>query len=173
MTRTRGLTAEQRFWRFVDKSNECWSWTGTTFKGGYGKFSLDGRKIQAHRFAWSMVHGRIPDGMVICHRCDNPSCVRLDHLFLGTISDNVNDALKKGRYYGRVYRGMSRCRKSPTGRNSKGENNPGARLNEKQVKEIRELFESHTMTGKQLGALYGVGKWQIYRIVRREQWKDV
>jgi hypothetical protein len=64
---------------------------------GYGIFWLDGKQVQAHRVAWTLQHGPIPDGLHVLHKCDNRYCVNIDHLFLGTAQDNVNDMIAKGR----------------------------------------------------------------------------
>lgn len=89
--------AEERFWRYVDKAGECWTWTGGRTIDGYGNFRADGAGISAHRFSYQLHNGAIPEGLFICHQCDNPPCVRPDHLFLGTPLDNVRDMYGKGR----------------------------------------------------------------------------
>lgn len=88
---------EERFWAKVDKSDECWLWTGTTSVRGYGKLIVSGKQVQAHRFAYSLAHGAITPDQIVCHRCDTPLCVRVSHLFVGTHADNVRDMLAKGR----------------------------------------------------------------------------
>ena len=95
----RGVPAEDRFWAKVDKSGDCWLWTGAIFAGnGYGQFSPAHHvNVAAHRFSWELHNGPIPDGLLVCHHCDTPLCVRLDHLFLGTASDNMQDMIRKGR----------------------------------------------------------------------------
>lgn len=87
------VDAPERFWARVDKSGCCWVWTGSCNNKGYGRF--DGE--YAHRFSWRLLSGPIPDGLNVLHRCDNPPCVRPDHLFLGTVSDNARDMWAKGR----------------------------------------------------------------------------
>lgn len=94
-----------QFWQHVRKSDGCWAYEGTRnrHRGGYGIVRLGGSGTRtaltwyAHRFSYELHYGRIPDGQVVCHRCDNPSCVRPDHLFLGSQRDNMRDASRKGR----------------------------------------------------------------------------
>jgi hypothetical protein len=81
----------------VDRSGECWLWTGYVQSNGYAKTWYQGRVQWAHRIAWQEANGPIPEGMFVCHRCDVRRCVRPDHLFLGTQRDNMQDAVAKGR----------------------------------------------------------------------------
>jgi hypothetical protein len=94
-------TAAERFWTHVEKSGGCWLWTGSKNVQGYGTFYTGGEPNRelAHRFAYRIVVGAIPPGMAVCHRCDVPACIRPDHLFLGSMADNVRDMKGKGRHW--------------------------------------------------------------------------
>lgn len=104
------------FWAKVNKDGsipvhvphlgQCWEWIKKINRGKsknrqgvhYGKFRCDDRLIYSHRFSWEITNGKIPDGLWILHKCDNPSCVNPDHLFLGTANDNAKDRMKKHRH---------------------------------------------------------------------------
>lgn len=92
-------TIADRFWAKVNRGDDCWEWAGGRNQGtGYGFFSVRSRTIGAHRAAWEVANGPIPAGIDVLHRCDNPPCVRPDHLFLGTHRDNMRDMRAKGRW---------------------------------------------------------------------------
>lgn len=95
---TRKDVLEKVFRKHVKKTSTCWKWVSTKSRGGYGKLKKNDVTWLAHRFVWTIINGPIPHKYVVCHRCDNPSCVRPSHLFLGTHSDNTRDAVKKGRH---------------------------------------------------------------------------
>jgi hypothetical protein len=101
-TRNKGL---RNFWDKVDKRSDlgcgCWLWTGSRTKAGYGDLQINNQKHYAHRLAWELVNGDIPDGKIIIHTCDNPLCVNPDHLDLSTQVENLHDAMLKGRLSGR------------------------------------------------------------------------
>lgn len=139
----------------VKKTRGCWLWTGYLLPSGYGVTArtIEGRKALAHRFSWEESHGRIPRGMCVCHRCDNPRCVRPSHLFLGTRSDNMKDCSKKGRLGGTW---------------PKGEAHFKAKLNAIQVQKIRDLRGIHQQST--LGIMFGVTAKTIGRIQRKESW---
>lgn len=104
------LPLDIRFWNRVDKNGPtvrvelgpCWVWMGGTDIGGYG--AIKGTKrTSTHRVSWELHYGLIPDGLCVLHHCDNPPCVRPEHLFLGTRKDNAHDMIAKGRnYHGRA-----------------------------------------------------------------------
>lgn len=98
-----------RLWEKVDMSGACWMWTGTRTRGGYGHIR-DGRKLrQVHRVVYELACGPIPDGLDIAHRCDNPACVRPEHLFPATHAENMSDMKAKGRGNS-GYRGVTHCK---------------------------------------------------------------
>lgn len=93
--------ALKRFWSKVDCRGRCWLWTAArTRVNGYGEFTINHKHILAHVFIYRLFFGAKPKGMDVCHRCDNPSCVRPSHLWIGTRSENMRDAAKKGRING-------------------------------------------------------------------------
>lgn len=94
-----GIPPQVRFWEKVDKSSDCWIWTGASSgPNGYGKFSpKHGQPVYAHRFSYTLAHGAIPDGMHILHSCDNRKCVNPAHLSAGSHSENMRDMRSKER----------------------------------------------------------------------------
>lgn len=119
------LTREERFLRHVEKTDGCWLWTASKTKNGYGFFSWGGcRRIMAHRAAYKLFVGEVEDNLVVCHTCDNPSCVNPGHLFKATQKENIQDMFNKGREAG------FESRSHP------GESHPRAKLSNDQVVEI-------------------------------------
>ena len=96
------LRARLMKYRSIDETSGCWNWTGAIHRNGYGKFGRrDGdrqRTDGAHRVAWEVLIGPIPDGLHVLHKCDNPCCINPEHLFVGTNQDNVDDMMAKGRH---------------------------------------------------------------------------
>lgn len=88
----------------------CWEWQKSRMAWGYGRIRVEGRTVAAHRTMWEEWHGPILDGLFVCHRCDNPPCIRPDHLFLGTNADNLGDMSKKGRHVGMTGRRKAFCK---------------------------------------------------------------
>lgn len=146
-------TVLSRFWSKVQKGNECWTWTASTDRWGYGYFGYANRVGKAHRASWEIHYGPIPQGMLVCHHCDNPSCVRPDHLFLGTDADNMADRYAKGRYV-------------------TGERHPNARLTDAQVRLIRERA-AHGERTSVLAADFRMSTRQIRDITKWRAWREV
>ena len=143
---------DERFWEKVDKTEQCWIWKGYRTWSGYGRFSLLGRPVSATRISWAMAHGTIPIGMFVCHSCDNPPCVRPDHLFLGNQKDNMQDALKKNRV------------SLPP--HSYGLSHHNGKLSNEQVMAIRNEYIPKVVTCKMLGLKYGVAIPTVYQVIR-------
>ena len=104
------------FWAKVKKTGECWGWIGAKSDYGHGIFRFNGKNVRAHRLSLEMSGTSVPDDMVVCHHCDNPSCVNPAHLFVGTQRDNMSDMTQKGRRFYKVnsadverIRDMLRC----------------------------------------------------------------
>ena len=95
-----GKTYAERFWDCVHKTEGCWTWRRSRSVQGYGAFFMHGRYWVASRASWVISYGPIPNGLWVLHKCDNPSCVRPDHLFLGNQFDNMRDCAAKGRVGG-------------------------------------------------------------------------
>src|SRR5262245_25727439 len=117
----------ERFWNKVDKKsdNECWEWKSARTKRGYGKWTFENKTMNAHRFAYQLIHSPQPSNLYVCHKCDNPPCCNPSHLFLGTPLENIRDMISKDR---RVI-GKHVGKKGPA--------NPSAKLTWQQVREIR------------------------------------
>lgn len=147
-----------KFWRYVDKRGpgECWEWTrSTATNNGYGRFWIAGRHAIASRYAYEMEHGPIPEGLEVCHKCDNPKCVNPAHLFLGTHSENLRDAEHKRRLW-----------------HARGSKHPLAKLTESQVRAIRKTYRAGGVTQSSLARKYGVSQTSIGRIVRGQNWSE-
>lgn len=153
----------ERFLERVNKTDGCWFWTGAKTGNGYGAIRYNGRQIGAHCMSWILANGtEIPKGMQVLHSCDNPLCVRPDHLSLGTLQENSKDMSRKGRA----------SKKGPT-LPSKGENNGSAILSENDVRSIRSLYATGQYTMKQMAERYDVSDPTVRLIVRRITWKHV
>jgi len=98
--RTGKMTPEERFWRKVDKTGDCWLWTGVPNNHGYGTMMVNGKLEYVHRFSFTLAYGPIPNGLWVCHHCDVPLCVNPEHLFAGTAKDNAVDMARKERAFG-------------------------------------------------------------------------
>jgi hypothetical protein len=146
------VTPHERFISRIAPANEngCTLWTGGTFADGYGCVVISRRAKRAHRLAWELHHGPIPDGLLVCHMCDTPLCVNVEHLFLGTAADNNADRDRKGRTRYQV--GVDRY---------------NVRLTPEEVLAIRA---STGVSQYQLAATYGVARTTIQMILNRRSW---
>lgn len=144
---------EERFWSKVEKTDDCWEWTASKDNHGYGHLGINGKIIRAHRVAWELTTGPIPTGLCVLHKCDNPGCVRPDHLFIGTKADNNHDMIAKGRL--------------PT---QKGGANGHAKLKQKDVDEIRRQYANKEITQARLAAKFRVDRGHISHIVNFVRW---
>lgn len=153
-----------RFHAKVEKGDGCWAWKGSGHKPGkpYWVFWAAGRTWMAHRVSWMLVSGDIPDGLFICHHCDNHQCVRPDHLFLGTNSDNITDAARKGRVFGQ--RQCDDVRR--------GTRHGQAKLNPDAVQRIRELHAQGTPK-QQIAGIFGVSRRAVGFVLSGETWGHV
>jgi hypothetical protein len=133
----------------VDPITGCWNWSGVISRYGYGIIGSRRRTMRAHRISWLLFNGPIPDGLFICHKCDNKRCVNPDHLFLGTCKDNVVDHWNKGGH-----------------QNVFGEEHYNAKLTDIQVEDIKDLCLCFGMKQHNVARIYDVGDNQISRIVR-------
>lgn len=171
--------AQDLFWARVNKTADCWLWTGPT-NGRYGRV---GRRTYAHRMSYELHHGRIPQGMFVMHTCDVTRCVNPAHLELGTPADNIQDAVAKGRMatgarHGSrtqpeaVARGERHGSKTKPYAFAKGSRKTAAKLDEAKVRDIRR----RSMLGASRAGLareYGVTSTVIRRVVLRQSWKHV
>ena len=147
--------------RFEDKCVDvlpsgCRIWMGAVNEQGYGILTAWGRRYKAHRAAWEIFHGSAPESHVL-HRCDVPSCVNPDHLFVGTQGDNMRDMAMKGRG------GVSR----PT-----GETQGSSKLTEGNVRDIRKLYAAGVKQ-KEIASKFGIHRTNVSLIVLRKGWKHV
>lgn len=144
-----------------DATCGCWEWTGSK-RNGYGRMIIGSRKdgtrksMSAHRVSYELEYGEIPDGMEVCHKCDNPSCVNPKHLFLGTRQDNIDDRERKGRNITFI-----------------GEEQPRAKLTKKSVKDARWERAYKGTSFQALANRYGVSKKTMQNAINGVTWKCV
>lgn len=158
---TPGFEAAYDFVRFMrsvqigSRNGDCWRWTGNRPGDRYGHFSVRKRTVKAHRWIYEKVVGRIGDGLVLRHKCDNPACVNPLHLEPGTLAENTRDKFERGR--------------AP---NRQGEKHPLAKVDEAVVQEIRALAAcGHNHSD--LAERFGIARQHVGKIVRRQNWKHI
>ncbi len=145
-----------RFWSKVKKTETCWLWTGRLCGRGYPIFDVyvkRSRHVRGHRFAWALSNGSSAGNLFVCHHCDNPACVRPDHLFLGTNDDNQADSVGKGRHV-------------------HGIRVKNHRLSNEKVVEIRRLA-ALGWKKSEIAKVYGVQRTTIRDAVNGRSWQHV
>jgi hypothetical protein len=150
---------QHAFWAKVNRSDGCWEWTGMLSSDGYGRLRIGmGRAhFRAHRISYFLAFGTDPGGMLVCHSCDNPKCVRPGHLFLGSPGDNAADKVAKGRH-----------RWGAAG----GAKNPNAKMGEDQAREVVTMLLAG-MTNTAIAAALPVGHSLVSRIRVGKAWRDL
>ena len=151
----RGQTPEEFFAKAVEVDG-CLVWSGTKSKDGYGQTSYQGKQILAHRLAYLLTHGSIPEGVEICHDCDNPPCIKPAHLFPGTHAENMSDMKAKKR--------SGRLPGSKHGR---------AKITEETVLQIRKEYIPLKFTYRMLSEKHGVSMRAVEHILRGDQWQHI
>jgi hypothetical protein len=149
--------ADERFWRYVQKTDGCWPWTGSINNKGYGQLGISrgnrSRAVYAHRFSYELHVGPIPPGMGLLHSCDNPPCVNPAHLSVGTQRDNMLDAAAKGR-------------------TATNERSPNARFSNETIREIRRRVAAGEMQ-KDVAADIGMSTDYIWKVVRGDRRRGI
>jgi hypothetical protein len=153
-TQVHGKTPAERLIERTKRGRGCWEYTNYRNPKGYGTILAEGKMMLAHRLAWELERGPIPKGMNVLHRCDNPACVRVSHLFLGTLAQNNADMRAKGRASGDDRRGAER---------------DNAKLTDNIVKQIRVSKER----GVDLARRYGVSQTLISAVRLGRIWKHI
>lgn len=148
----------------------CWEWLGGLTHGGYAAFNAGGKRIDGHRFSYGAYRGIIPKGMHVCHTCDNPKCVNPLHLFVGTHSDNMKDAFRKGRIFPPRRKPSGRPRKSRAVENPN--RRPGAKITADMARKIKDRLIAGE-TGRALAREHGIHFATISDIRRGLTWRDI
>ena len=159
--KVRGGITEEQFWGYVNTRDpdECWDWTRGKDQAGYGIVLLNGRRDRTHRIAWSLTRGDIPAGLFVCHHCDRPSCCNPNHLFLGSNSENIEDARRKGR--------MSL---PPVNR---GEDHYNTNMTNELVMAARLKYATGKYTLRDIANEYKTSISMVHALVRGKTWKHL
>lgn len=151
------VAGRDSFWAKVDMLGDCWVWTGARTSWGYGKVGYSGRQFGAHRCSYEFAYGKLPDGLFVCHHCDNPPCVNPLHLYAGRPKDNTADMYRRGRA------GLL---------GAEGSANSHAVLTETEVVDIRTSFAAGGST-RELADKYAVTTSAINDVVRGTTWRHI
>lgn len=171
------LNTNEDFYKNVTRIGNCWIWKGLKNESGYGMFSLNGRQSRAHRISYEIHIGAIPEGLFICHKCDNPACVNPDHLFSGTAKENSMDMMKKGRNM-HVTKPETLARGERNGTHTKpetvrrGTKIEWSKLTDNSVMEIRSKY-ANGESAPSLAKKHNVFLSTIYKVVYRKTWKHI
>lgn len=164
-----------RFWARVEKTPTCWNWLGAKTVRGYGHFWIgrgtDKRDVLAHRVAWVAAVGDIPDGLFVCHHCDNTGCMNYERcLFLGTHAENMRDMRQKGRSAVGDLNGNSTHPESKP----RGEDHHSPRFTDEQVLEMRRDYVFRgKIRQRDLAQKYDVSQATISKILNRKDWTHI
>lgn len=142
-----------RFMNYVDSSSDCWIWKGAKNRRSYGKFSLTSKLVPAHRASYILFKGEIPEDKLVCHSCDNPSCVKPAHLWIGTFQDNSDDMVNKQR-------------------SLFGEKHIKAKLTLEGINKIRQL-NSEGMTQRKIASLFEISPGHVNNIIMKRVWTHI
>lgn len=155
----------EKFWTKVNiqEPDDCWEWIAARneARGCYGVLGINGKTKRAHRVAFELIFGPIPEGKQICHDCDNPPCCNPNHLFLCTQLENIQDAITKGRLI------------DPPRLDQEGENNNNSKLTKAEVLRIRRLYSTGLLSQYGLAKKFNTHQSHISLIVRRKIWRHV
>ncbi len=175
------MKTAEAFWACVQKTDHCWLWTKYRNRRGYGRVNWKGTNWYAHRLAWFLTNGQIPDGLNLLHSCDNPPCCRPDHdhVGLGTHTDNMGEAAARkrmatranGRWNGSI--GEQHWAKKHPEMILRGEKNPCAKLTDVDVSQIRGHYSDGAFNQYELAEMYHVSQRTILSVVRGKRWTHV